>query len=141
MDWITDNIAIGNYLDARDAALLQLHAFRAVLSLDGTLSTGDAKKLGLCEVACHRLIDGAGNDTRVFSLAVDALLRLADSCPPVLVQCHAGRSRSVVVVAAYLIRTKGMSAEQALKHVSSRRAANVTAALANLLNRMKPDGV
>ena len=138
MDWITDDIAIGNYLDARDAALLQRHAFRSVVSLDGTFSAADAAGFGLSEVACYRLIDGAGNDPRVFGLAVDDLQRLASSQCPVLVQCHAGRSRSVAVVAAYLIRAKGMAVEQALAHVASKRPSNVTPALVKLLRKVQP---
>lgn len=40
MDWITDRIAIGNYLDAQDRTLLQAEGVRAVLSLDGTRRLG-----------------------------------------------------------------------------------------------------
>lgn len=39
----------------------------------------------------------------------------------VLVHCFAGRSRSVTVVVAYLMRTYGMRLAQALAHVTSRR--------------------
>lgn len=38
-----------------------------------------------------------------------------------LVHCFAGRSRSVTVVVAYLMRTYGMRLAQALSHVTSRR--------------------
>ena len=37
MNWITDELAIGTYLEAQDAELLKQHAFRSVLSLDGSL--------------------------------------------------------------------------------------------------------
>ncbi|KDP40107.1 hypothetical protein JCGZ_02105 [Jatropha curcas] len=39
----------------------------------------------------------------------------------VLVHCFVGRSRSVTVVVAYLMRKHGMSLSQALQHVKSRR--------------------
>ncbi|CAM6093498.1 unnamed protein product [Calypogeia fissa] len=39
----------------------------------------------------------------------------------VLVHCFAGRSRSVTIVLAYLMRTYGMRLAQALAHVTSRR--------------------
>jgi hypothetical protein len=38
VDWITDDVAIGNYLEALDATLLTRHGFRSALSLDGTLT-------------------------------------------------------------------------------------------------------
>jgi hypothetical protein len=82
MDWITDRVAIGNYLEAQDPELLRRSGFQSVLSLDGTLSSEDACRLGVGAVAAFRLIDGAGNDLRVFRLAVESLGEL--------VHCHAG---------------------------------------------------
>ncbi len=37
VDWITEHVAIGNYLEAQDTELLRRHGFRSVLSLDGSL--------------------------------------------------------------------------------------------------------
>src|SRR5262245_61743896 len=112
MDWITDEVAIGNYREARDAALLRQHAFRSAVSLDGTVTARDAAELGLVEVASYSLIDGAGNDLRVFRLAIDDLQRLTQTHGPVLVQCHAGRSRSAVVVAGYMMRARNVAPEE-----------------------------
>jgi protein-tyrosine phosphatase len=138
LDWITDKVAIGNSLDARDAGLLEQHAFRSVLSLDGTLGRSQAAEFGLAEVASYRLIDEAGNDLRVVERAVDDLRRLAESLPPVLVQCHAGRSRSATVVAAYLMRARHMPPDKAVAFVAARRAINITPALLALLCRLEP---
>ncbi|MFO0950235.1 MAG: dual specificity protein phosphatase [Isosphaeraceae bacterium] len=137
MDWITDRIAIGNHLDARDVDLLKQHGFRSALSLDGTLSEGDAAKLGLSEVACYPLVDGPGNDLRVLRFAVDDLRRMAESKGPTLVQCHAGRSRSAVVVAAYLMQTCGIDARKAVARVAARRDINITPALVVLLRKLE----
>jgi protein-tyrosine phosphatase len=106
VDWITQTIAIGNYLDAQDAELLRTCRIRSVLSLDGTVERSGATELGVEEIVSLNLIDGAGNDLRVVELAVESLVRLASSLPPVLVQCHAGRSRSPLVVARSLVRTQ-----------------------------------
>jgi protein-tyrosine phosphatase len=137
LDWITDEVAIGNYLKAQDAALLKQQAFRSVVNLDGTLSTKQAGEFGLAEVVAYRLIDGAGNDPRVFRYAVDDLRRLARLHPPVLVQCHAGRSRSAVVVAAYLMRSRDLEPEEAIAAVAAKREINVTPALVELLYKLE----
>jgi protein-tyrosine phosphatase len=108
-----------------------------VLSLDGSLAAGRAAELGLAEVIPCCLVDGAGNDLRVFRLAARDLRRLARTAAPVLVHCHAGRSRSAVVVAAYLILTAGLEPEAALRAVASKREINVTPALVQLLYKLE----
>jgi protein-tyrosine phosphatase len=133
VDWITDAIAIGNFLEAQDTALLRQSGFRSALSLDGTLAEDEDSRLGLKEIVSIRLIDGAGNDMRLFRFAVDALTRLASSQAPVLVQCHAGRSRSAAVVAGYLIAAQDMQVERALAYIRSRREVNLATALETLL--------
>src|SRR5262249_21783797 len=94
MDWVTDEIAIGNYLEAQDTTLLRREGIRSVLCLDRTLQEQDAGSSGLEAIRCVPLEDGPGNDARLFRRAVDALTGLCQGGGPVLVQCHAGRSRS-----------------------------------------------
>jgi atypical dual specificity phosphatase len=134
MDWITDQIAIGNYREAGDRAALAAQRIRSVLSLDGTLSTPHAAGLGVVEVVGYRLIDGEGNDPRIFRLAIDDLQRLIEVSPPVLVHCHAGRSRSAAVVAAYLMRAHHLRPDETLARVASKRAINITPELLELLD-------
>jgi protein-tyrosine phosphatase len=136
VDWINNEVAIGNYLEAQDAALLKQHGLRSVLSLDGTLTANQATTLELSEIASYRLLDGAGNDLRLFRVAVEDLGRLAASHPPVLVQCHAGRSRSVAVVAGYLMQRFEMEAEEAVAVIAARREINLAGALMELLYRL-----
>jgi hypothetical protein len=133
VNWITDRVAIGNYLEAQDAEFLREHGFRSALSLDGTLDEGCAATLGLAEVACIRLIDGSGNDPRLFRRAIDTLVRLAGTLSPVLVQCHAGRSRSAAVVAGYLMQAQGMTPEQAIAWLAARRDISIAVALEIML--------
>lgn len=140
MDRIADPIFIGNYLEAQDRELLSGHGIRSVLSLDGTLSAQHASRLGVEAVVAFPLIDGPGNNPRVFRLAVESLGELVRSHPPVLVHCHAGRSRSVVTVAGHFTRSLGLSTRDALAAVTAKRDANVTRALRALLDRLASDG-
>lgn len=50
MDWITERIAIGNYLEAQDAELLRKEAIASVLGLDKTLQGRDPAELGLRKI-------------------------------------------------------------------------------------------
>ena len=133
MDWITDDIAIGNYLDATDVAARQSGGVRSLLCLDGKLSAGYAGRLGLEEVASFSLIDGDGNHSGVFEAAVRTVDRLAVSHPKLLVQCHAGRSRSVIVVAAHLMRRERLRPQEAIRRIASRRETAITPGIERLL--------
>jgi len=133
MDWITDHVAIGNYLEVQDTDLLRRYGFRSALSLDGTLPPERAAELGLGEVVSIRLVDGPGNDIRHFQFAVDSLQRLVEEGAPVLVQCHAGRSRSAAVVAGYLMRLLGHEPNDAIAIVSSKRQLTIAPALQEML--------
>ena len=137
MDWITDKVAIGNYLEAQDTVLLKQHAFRSVVSLDGTLVAQHAEQFQLSEIASYRLIDGAGNDLRLFRLAIGDLRRLVRLHSPVLVQCHAGRSRSAAIVAGYLMSAHQLDTETAIAAVAAKREINITPALVQLLYKLE----
>lgn len=130
--WVTDQVAITNYVSAHDRAGLRGHGIRAVLCLDREL-LGDQP--GGHDVACVRLahlIDGP-NPPLVFQRAVQELTELVESHGRVVVHCRAGRSRSVAVVAAYLKASRAMSADEALRTVTAKRPSAVTPALAKLV--------
>jgi atypical dual specificity phosphatase len=57
----------------------------------------------------------------LFGVGADFIRDTLASGQTVLVHCHAGVSRSPTIVAAYLMRTYGLSAEQALLHISKAR--------------------
>lgn len=133
MDWITDQIAIGNYLDAQDVELLRREGIVSILSLDGSLAGRAPRDLGVQKIAVVKLQDGPGNDRDTFFRAVDALSQFVSRSPPVLVQCHAGRSRSAVIVAGHFIKTRGIQPDEALRLVAAKRELQVMPGLDSML--------
>ena len=136
MNWINDLVAIGNYLEAQNATFLSQNRFRSVLSLDGTLSKHDPEDLGLEDIVAFDLKDGPGNDPVTFRRAVMSLAELVTNSPPVLVQCHAGRSRSVIVVAGYLILSLKIRPIDAVAMIASKREINISQGLDDLLSAL-----
>ena len=134
MDWITEQIAIGNYLDALDVELLRSSGLTSVLSLDGTLHGKEPADCGLRRIEIVMLEDAPGNEPHRFRLAVQRLADLVNESSPVLVQCHAGRSRSAVVVAGYLVKVCGMNSEEALAFVAAKREIAVSSGVERLLD-------
>jgi hypothetical protein len=136
MDWITDKIAIGNFLEAQDETLLREMGIRSALSLDGTLDPSDAGFSVLREIVVVKLVDGPGNDVGSFRRAVAAVADLVEREPPLLVQCHAGRSRSAIVVAGYLVGALGIEPSEAINLVASKRAIYVSSGMQELLDHL-----
>lgn len=114
MDWITDQVAIGNY---RDAAALPA-GIDAVLSLKEDCCDECREDV---EVLCVPLVDGPGNDLRGVWEAVGFIADVVAAGERILVHCHAGRSRSVAVVARYLVESRGMTRHAALALISAKR--------------------
>lgn len=135
MDWITEHMAIGNHEESHDADLLCQQGIRSVLSLDGSLVPTDAEGLGIAAVVGFDLVDGSSNEPGALRPAVAALAGLVRDHPPVLVHCHAGRSRSVVVVAGFLALSLRIRPAEALARVAARRGVCITPALEDLLSQ------
>lgn len=115
MDWITDNIAIGNFQDARPGYA----AVDAILCLiEDCPHCQDRDDI---DTFCIPLIDGSGNKSKDVKEAIDTIVGLVDSGGKILVHCQAGRSRSVCIVAAYFFIHLGMSPAQALDFVGAKR--------------------
>lgn len=79
---ITDEIAVGNYLKARDMNLLTLGRFRFGLCPDGSLSKTDREELNLEEIVVIELKDWPGNDPHSFRKAVKSLIKSVEDFPP-----------------------------------------------------------
>ncbi len=121
MNWITESIAIGDWRDARNAELLKQQGITSILSLIGMFVGNSAQELGVQQLEIIPMQDGPGDDLPKLIRAVDALDRLAATHPPVLVHCRAGQSRSVAVVAAYLMHLKNLSGEEAIDMIAQKR--------------------
>jgi protein-tyrosine phosphatase len=93
--YITDEVAIGNSQDSTHADNKQ---FDAVLNVAIDFDIMDGFKWR------HKvgLLDGPGNDPLMFASAVILLHSLVRRGKKVLVHCHEGKSRSVMVVAAWM---------------------------------------
>ena len=130
MDWITENVAIGNYVDGEDEALIEREGIRSILCLDCRLAPPPGLKVRRHVVD---LVDAPAKQLDAFMKAVQLLERLVAEASPVLVHCHAGRSRSVVLVAALLMRAKGLTPEDAIAFVSKKREAAITPGVEQLL--------
>jgi hypothetical protein len=134
VDWITKEIAIGDWIDAQDADLLRREGVCSMLSLIGRFVEQSAESLSVQRVEVFPLQDGPGDPIR-FGHAVDLLGELVAASPPVFVHCRAGRSRSAAVVVAHLMRSRGLNAEDAIAFVSERRAIWVNPEMAALIKQ------
>jgi len=134
MNWITDSIAIGNREEAENLDLLRDQSIGSILGLIKLLAPCDASRLGVRRIAVFPLVDGPGNDVRIVQQAVDTLAELASEVPPVLVHCHAGRSRSAIVVAGFLMKSLGIEADEALAMVAAKREIYAAPEMTRLLD-------
>lgn len=134
MNWVTDTIAIGNLRDVKNTDLLKEHGIVGVLGLIDALKDTEPEELGVEEIEVVPLIDGAGNVPDHFFLALRRLEELVAYASPVLVHCHAGRSRSVIVVAAYLMKHEHLSATEAIQLIASKREIYLTPGIRELLS-------
>jgi hypothetical protein len=134
MDRITEDIWIGNFLDAQDRASLAGAGIRSMLCLDGCLAGSKAEDVGVERVEVVVLIDGPGNPPERFMRAVRLLGEMASRHAPVLVHCHAGRSRSAAVVCKYFMQKEGDSLAEAMRRITAKRLVLIEAGLQEALD-------
>lgn len=125
MDWITENIAIGNFLDAKKVPSV----IDAILCLKEGCFCQSREDV---DAFCVPLIDGSGNSKKSVEEAINAIKDVVQeggkTGGKILVHCHAGQSRSVCIVAAYLMRRheysdeyKRMTKDEALALIKEKR--------------------
>jgi protein-tyrosine phosphatase len=126
MDWITENIAIGNYLDAEQPD----DKVDAILCLKENCCNEDNSDYDIVAIP---LIDGSGNDPRAFNDAVDFIDDVVSSGKKILVHCHAGRSRSVCIVARYFMVKHNLTVHQALQKIQAKREIYLSTGIEEIL--------
>ena len=135
--WITDQVAITNFFSAHNKEILAENGIRAVLCLDRDLQGDSPAARGIECLRLVHMIDGP-NETVVFKEAVDALEELILEHGRVVVHCRAGRSRSIAVAAAYLMKSLKMEASDALEAVMAKRPCSVAPELIRLVEEFDP---
>lgn len=114
MTKITDSVFIGNSQDARQPDSSKIDAvLNVAVDLDTLEKFKERYKVGL--------VDGPGNSQGTFVSAVLLLHSLVKENKRVLVHCHEGRSRSVMVVSSYLSALNAEPFDDTLKRVMSAR--------------------
>lgn len=116
---ITPMIYIGNSFDAATATSEQVEAsLNVAIDLDIT----NTNKIKLYKVG---MVDGPGNDPGVFIAAILCLDGMLRKYNKILVHCHEGKSRSVIVVSTYLSISTGIDFDVILKDVMKKREVDV----------------
>lgn len=128
MDWITENIAIGNFLDARS---LRESDVNAVLCLIENCCNEKNRNFDVLTVP---LLDSTGNNLKTLQEAFHFIDDVVRNNERVLVHCHAGRSRSVCVVAKYLMIQKGLATTTVLDFIASKREIYLSPGIEEILD-------
>ena len=117
MNYIIDNIFIGNITDAQDDAFLK--------SLKINVSINCANDLEFeCDTEIKEnfdLIDGPAPQRNTLYQAINKLEDYVKDNRNILLYCHDGLGRSVIVVAGFLAKKHKVSIYRALDKISKRR--------------------
>jgi dual specificity phosphatase 12 len=114
-NWITEQIAIGNLVAAKNIVEEQ---FDIVICLTGCCDGDDDKDI------CREIFplnDGPGNSKLKIIQAVESIQEAVEAGDRVLVHCHAGQSRSVCIVALWMMQYQGLAKSEALTLISWKR--------------------
>lgn len=128
MDWVSDQIAIGSFVDALVVVPGEVDA---ILCLKENCCNETDARFDIC---CISLTDGIGNDPHLVERAVDFINATISSGRRVLVHCHAGRSRSVCIIARYLAIQEHYSPEQAIARIRRVRDVALSPGITDILN-------
>jgi len=128
MDWITEKIVIGNFIDAKNASSSELDA---ILCLKANCCDENNDEF---EITCIPLVDGPGNNYRYLDQAVSFIDEVVSRGDKILVHCHAGRSRSVCIVARYFMVKHDLTSHQALESIKVKREIYLSPGIETILD-------
>ncbi|XAL99105.1 dual specificity protein phosphatase [Phycisphaeraceae bacterium D3-23] len=137
MDCITECIYIGNHVEAHDDAVLKENGICSVLSLYGSYVGKESSSQQAKQIYAVELIDGAGNSIQSLRNLTAELIRMSEEHPPVLIHCHAGRSRSVAAAAAFLVIKHKLLPAEAIALVRKKRDSYLAPELERLVYQIR----
>lgn len=108
IEWVDKNVAVGNWMDARDVEQLREEDIDFVI--DARAFFDDSRGRG------HRT-----PDLDQIIKEVSFMLTLASAGARILVRCHHGRDRGPFVAMIYLSQKKKISYDQAYHEVKKKR--------------------
>ena len=124
---VIPGLFLSSAVPAADEAWLREHGIRTVVNCAGASVASAAAKsaqsaAGVRDTYSFEMLDYEAYDARsALIMGAKFIASAVDANHPVLVHCAQGVSRSVAVVAAYLMRHKGMRLADALALLKSRR--------------------
>ncbi|MEM3670725.1 MAG: dual specificity protein phosphatase [Thermoprotei archaeon] len=108
LDWIDEHVAVGS--DRVSPGTLEKMNVSAVLSVGAKLRKGAGK----AATKFVEVKDKQAPDLKQIDEALEWMIERLEAGSNVLIHCRAGMGRSVTVAACYLMRTKGISAQEAV---------------------------
>lgn len=121
MDWITQSAALGSIDDLADAVAFPVVGVLSLIQLPQGLSVPPE-----IDHLVVPLADGSANDSSDIRRAVAFACDFLRDDEPLFVHCHAGRSRSVVIMAMALMRHLEIPRSTALAMIGRKRAIALT---------------
>ncbi|MEM0118354.1 MAG: dual specificity protein phosphatase family protein [Conexivisphaerales archaeon] len=125
--WLIENKVAGSGLPVgeRGYRWLRDHGVSAILCLtEDTWGKAHAEKLGM-QYMHIPMLNRQPEIPRKLDQAVDAITSTLNQGKSILIHCQAGQGRTGMVLAAYLIREKGLTADEAIKHVRNLRTGSL----------------
>ncbi|XP_021757100.1 dual specificity protein phosphatase 1-like isoform X2 [Chenopodium quinoa] len=116
---IEEGLFVGSAAAANNKAALKQHNITHILTVAGYIRPAHRRDFTYKII---EVVDTVWTDlAQYFDECIDFIDEAKRSGGGVLVHCFAGKSRSVTIILAYLIKKHGMTLSQALEYVRSKR--------------------